>query len=60
MAIITPAFLYTPLWLTIWLYGLFTKYERKTSFRLSAFFSLVLTSQLCDANGSTTLHPSWP
>ena len=35
-------------------------YERKTSFRLRAFFSLVLTSQLCDANGSTTLHPSWP
>jgi hypothetical protein len=38
---------------------LFMRYERKTSFRLSAFFDLVFASQLCDANGSTTLHPSW-
>ena len=37
----------------------FVSYERKTSFRLRAFFGLVLTSQLFDANGSTTLHPSW-
>jgi hypothetical protein len=34
-------------------------YERKTSFRLRAFLDLVFASQLCDANGSTTLHPSW-
>jgi hypothetical protein len=34
-------------------------YERKTSFCLRAFFDLVFASQLCDANGSTNLHPSW-
>jgi hypothetical protein len=34
-------------------------YERKTSFRLRAFFDLVFVSQLCDANGLPTLHPSW-
>jgi len=34
-------------------------YERKTSFRLTAFFDLVFVSQLCDANGLTTLRPSW-
>ena len=40
-------------------WGLGQGYERKTSFRLRAFFDLVFVSQLCDANGSTTLHPSW-
>ena len=38
---------------------MFDDYERKTSFRLRAFFDLVFVSQLCDANGLTTLHPSW-
>jgi hypothetical protein len=35
------------------------RYERKTSFRLRAFFDLVFVSQLCYANGLPTLRPSW-